>query len=160
MTTAHRLNYAQVAPEVVAAMLPMTRYLLEQSGLEDGLINLMQLRASQINGCAFCVVMHIGDARDDGETDDRLHALVVWRETPYFTPRERIALEWTEILTRLPDNRVSDDLYERALAEFGDKGIASLTLAVAAINAWNRFGVAFEVPPSKVYRTKMALAHA
>jgi AhpD family alkylhydroperoxidase len=160
MSNTQRLNYHQAAPEAVATMLHMTRYLIESSGLEHSLLDLIQLRASQINGCAFCTIMHVGDARDNGETDDRLHALVVWRETPYFSARERVALEWTEVLTRLPDHRVDDGLYERAVAEFGAKGLADLTLAVAAINAWNRFGVAFEVPPNKAFRTKAALAHA
>jgi len=160
MSKTHRLNYLQAAPEVAGTMMAMTKYLMERSGLEHTLLNLVQLRASQINGCAFCTIMHVGDARDDGETDDRLHALIVWRETPYFTDRERIALEWTELLTRLPDHHVSDDVYARAVAEFGEKGLADLTLAVSAINAWNRFGVAFEVTPNKAFRTKAALAQA
>jgi AhpD family alkylhydroperoxidase len=157
MSDTPRLSYYQAAPEAMATVLAMTRFLLESSSLEHPLLNLVQLRASQINGCAFCTLLHVNDARDDGETDDRMHALTVWRDTPYFSERERIALDWTEILTRLPEHRVDDATYARAVAEFGERGLTELTLAVAAINAWNRFGVAFQAPPNPKLRSKAAI---
>lgn len=154
MSNTQRLAYFPAAPDAISTVLGMSHFLHEKSGLDQKLLNLVQLRASQINGCAFCTILHVNDAKDDGDTDERLHGVVVWRETAYFTETERIALEWTEVLTRLPDNRVSDDLYARALAAFGERGLVELTLAVAAINAWNRFGVAFETPPDPAFRSK------
>jgi AhpD family alkylhydroperoxidase len=158
MSTTPRLNYYAVAGDAMATIMPLARFVHDESGLDAKLLNLVQLRASQINGCAFCTILHANDARDDGDTDDRLHALAVWHETPYFSETERVALEWTEKLTRLPDNRIDDDLYARGVAAFGDRGIVMLTLAIAAINVWNRFGVAFQSRPNAHVRTKALLA--
>lgn len=141
-----RLNYAEAAPGGYKAMLALEVY-LRHCGLEPGLLHLIKTRASQINGCAFCIDMHTKDARAGGETEQRLYALNAWRETPFFTERERAALEWTESVTLVGETHVPDDVYERALTQFSEVELANLTLAVAAINAWNRLGVAFRSEP-------------
>jgi alkylhydroperoxidase family enzyme len=107
-----------------------------------------------MNGCAFCTILHVNDARDAGESDDRLTAVAVWRDVPWFSERERIALEWTERLTDLAHSEIDDEFYERALKEFGERGLVDLTLAVATINAWNRLNVPFRVPPDPKFRSK------
>jgi AhpD family alkylhydroperoxidase len=129
---------------------------VDQCGLEPGLVQLIKLRASQINGCAYCVDMHSIDARELGETEQRLYALPVWRETPFFTERERAALLWTEKLTLLSVDHVPDEVFEEVRLQFTDRELADLTLAIAGINAWNRFGVGFRDVPGRykqaVYR--------
>jgi AhpD family alkylhydroperoxidase len=130
--------------------------LAAKAGLEQPLLELIKLRASQINGCAFCVQFHILQAERLGVPADKLNLVVVWREAPQFSPRERAALAWTEALTRLADG-VSDDVYAQAQAEFSDQELTYLTSAVASINTWNRFGVAYRwTPPARQARVGAA----
>jgi AhpD family alkylhydroperoxidase len=142
-----RLNYYKAAPDGVKALRQVGAY-LKTSGLEAGLLHLVYLRASQINGCAFCVDMHTREALRDGEQEKRLYMLAVWRESPLFSERERAALGWTEAVTRLEHTHAPDDVYEEARRHFDEAGIANLTLAVAVINAWNRMAVSFRTPPA------------
>lgn len=144
MTT--RLEWAKASPDAYAAMLGLEKA-LAKAGLERPLIELVYLRTSQINGCAYCVNMHANDARKAGETEQLLQALCVWQETPYFTPRERAALAWTEQLARLSQGPLPHGLLDELREHFDDKEIAELTLAVSAINAWNRFGVGMGMQP-------------
>ena len=121
---------------------------VNQCGLESSLLELVKLRASQINGCAFCIDMHFRDAKQKGETDERLYLLNAWREAPGYTARERAALLWTEALTRLAgSDGVPDDVFAEVHREFNDTELTNLTLAIVAINGWNRFSVGFKVPP-------------
>ena len=142
-----RLDYAQAAPTARAALLALEKTVRE-SGLEKSLLELVRMRASQINGCAFCIDMHSRDARVAGETEQRLYALDAWRETPFFTERERAALEWTEAVTQVAESRVPDAVYQNAISSFSEKELANLTLAVIAINAWNRMAIAFRMQPA------------
>jgi len=119
---------------------------VDQSGLERRLLDLVKVRGSQINGCAYCIDMHTKDARAAGETEQRLYALDAWRETPFFSDRERAALEWTESITHLAETHVPDEVYERVQQQFSETDLVSLTLAAVTINAWNRFAVAFRAP--------------
>lgn len=139
---AARLNYAHAFPEGVHAMVQLERT-ISGSGLEESLLNLVKTRASQMNGCAYCVDMHTKDARAAGETEQRLYALSAWREGPFFTPRERAALEWTEALTDIQDGHASDAVYEEVRKEFDEKELVRLTMAITQINAWNRIAIAF-----------------
>jgi AhpD family alkylhydroperoxidase len=116
---------------------------VDDSGLEHTLLELVKLRASYMNGCAFCVDMHTKDARAAGETEQRLYAVPVWRETPFFTPRERAALAWTEAVTDVSGSRVEDDVYTEAREHFDEAELVELTLAIVTINGWNRLSVAF-----------------
>jgi AhpD family alkylhydroperoxidase len=141
-----RLNYYKAAPDGVKALRQKGAYLMT-SELEAGLLHPVYLRASQINGCAFCVDMHTREALGDGEQQKRLHMLVAWRESPLYSERERAALGWTEAVTQLECTRAPDDVYEEARRHFDEAGIANLTLAVAMINAWNRMAVSFRTPP-------------
>src|SRR5690606_19543252 len=129
----------------VRRLMALQEYVNES--LETSLLELVKLRASQINGCAYCIDMHTKDAAAHGETQQRLHGLVAWRECPYYTERERAALEWTEAVTLVADGHVPDEVYERVSAQFNDKELSDLTLAVATINAWNRLAVAARTPP-------------
>ncbi len=137
-----RLDYAKVAPGAREAMYAVERYVRE-CGLERRLLELVKLRASQINGCAYCVDMHTKDARAHGETEQRLYAVVVWREAPFFTERERAALAWTEAVTLVSQEQVPDNVFEIARKEFSDKELVDLTMAVIAINGWNRLAISF-----------------
>jgi AhpD family alkylhydroperoxidase len=137
-----RVDYNKVAPGSAKAVYALEQY-VRASELEPALIELVKLRASLINGCAYCVDMHTKDARAKGETEQRLFAVPVWRETPFFTPRERAALAWTEAVTEIGRSGVSDALYDEARAQFTDKDLVDLTVAVIAINAWNRLAVTF-----------------
>jgi AhpD family alkylhydroperoxidase len=141
-----RVAYAKVAPGTIMAMRALDQY-VTQSGLEPGLLDLVKIRASQLNGCAYCVDMHTKDARARGEGEQRLYALAVWHETPFFTDRERAALDWTEAITLLPGHRVTDELYQSAHQHFSEKQLADLTMAIIAINGWNRLSVAFRTVP-------------
>jgi AhpD family alkylhydroperoxidase len=141
-----RQDYKTVAPEAYAAMSGIETY-VRKSGIEKPLLELIRTRASQINGCAYCLDMHTKDARAAGETEQRLYTLSAWRETPFFTDRERAALEWTEAVTQICGNHVSDALYERVRQYFGDKELVDLTMAVIAINGWNRLAIAFQSVP-------------
>ena len=114
--------------------------------LEPKLFELVKIRASQINGCAYCLDMHTKDARAHGETEQRIYGLSAWRETPFYTGRERAALEWTEAVTRIADTHVPDDVYETVHAEFNDDELVALTFGVVVINSWNRFAVSFRAP--------------
>jgi len=117
-----------------------------EAGLERPLFELVKIRASQINGCAYCLDMHTKDARLAGETEQRIYALNAWRETPFFTDRERAALEWTEAVTRVADTHVPDEIHERVAAQFGEAELVALTFAVVVINGWNRLAVSFRAP--------------
>ncbi len=141
-----RLDYGAAAPEGLAAMRRLEAY-VRQSGLEASRLELVKTRASQINGCAYCIDMHTKDARAHGETEQRLYALSAWRETPFFTERERAALAWTELLTRVADHGVGDREFGAVRAHFGEKELADLTLAIVAINGWNRLAIAFATVP-------------
>lgn len=131
---------------------------LNQSDLEPELVKLIEFRASQINGCAFCLEMHGRELRELGEREHRLDVLDAWRDAPYYTDRERAALAWTEAVTRLPGGEVSDEVYAEARAQLNDRELAELTLAIVVINGWNRLNIAFrtepampaEVPPAEV----------
>jgi AhpD family alkylhydroperoxidase len=146
-----RVNASATAPEPQQAMFAIGKY-LAKCGLEPGLQELVKIRASQINGCAFCIDMHTQDARAGGETEQRIYALNAWRETPFFTDRERAALAWTEAVTHI-SNGVTDQLYEEARQQFSEKELVDLTWAVAAINAWNRMSISFRAVPGK-YKAK------
>lgn len=142
-----RLDFYQSGPDAMKAMGALeTR--IARSGLEKRLMDLVRLRASQINGCAYCVDLHSSDARRAGEDERRLATLQVWRETPFFSERERAALEWTESLVSIAYTRVSDDVWARASSQFSEVELVDLTLLVNTINAWNRFAIAFRKLPS------------
>ncbi len=141
-----RIEYGRVAPGALEAMRGLEAY-ARQSGLERSLLELIKTRASQINGCAYCIDMHTKDARANGESEQRLYALSAWRETPFFTERERAALDWTEAVTRVADTQVPDEVYELAREHFTEKELVDLTLAIVAINGWNRLSVAFRTVP-------------
>jgi AhpD family alkylhydroperoxidase len=141
-----RFNYAKTAPGVYDAMEGLEKY-LEQCGLEKSLMFLVQLRASQINGCAYCLDMHWKDLRAIGEKEQRLYSLDAWRECPCYTDRERAALAWTEAVTLIAQGHAPDVVYEQARSQFNEKELSDLTLAVAAINAWNRLSVAARIVP-------------
>ena len=137
-----RLNAPQASPDALKAMLGLETY-LAKSSIEHPLLALVKMRASQVNGCAYCLDMHSKDARAEGETEQRLYLLDAWRETDFYTPRERAALAWTEALTLIADTHAPDDVFEEVRAQFSDREIADLTLAIAAINGWNRLSIAF-----------------
>ena len=137
-----RLDYRKLAPEALGAMYAVERY-ARNSGLEPKLLELVRLRASQINGCAYCIDMHTKDARAQGETEQRLYAVAVWKEAPFFTARERAALAWTEAVTLVSRGHVPDQVYEMARREFSEKELIDLTMAVIAINGWNRLAISF-----------------
>lgn len=141
-----RVNYRTASPLVLPAMLALQQA-VNRCGLEPALLELVKLRASQINRCAFCIEMHSREAKQAGERDDRLHLLSAWEESGVFTAREQAALRWTETLTRLADREVSDEIFEEVRAEFSEAELTNLTLAIVAINGWNRFSVGFRVPP-------------
>ncbi len=140
-----RLDYKLVSPEAFKAMLSTERQ-VHESGLEDSLLELVKTRTSQINGCAWCLDMHTKDARARGETEQRLYLLSSWREAPCYSERERAALAWTEAITQIATQGVSDELYTEARRHFDEKALVDLTLAVIAINGWNRMNVAFRTP--------------
>lgn len=137
-----RLAYGELAGAGVAALGKLEAY-VRHSGLEHSLLELVNMRASQINGCGYCLDMHSKDARAGGETEQRLHVLPAWREAPFYTDRERAALEWAEAVTLISENNVDDELYVRVRAQFDEKELVDLTLAVTAINSWNRLAISF-----------------
>jgi AhpD family alkylhydroperoxidase len=140
-----RIDWKSVAPEGLAAQRGLETY-VRRSGLESALLELVKTRASQINGCAHCLDMHTKDARAHGETEQRLYALAAWHEAPFYSDRERAALAWTEAVTRIGEERVTDEVYAEARRHFGEKELVDLTLAIVAINGWNRLAVAFRTP--------------
>jgi AhpD family alkylhydroperoxidase len=149
------MNYGHVAPGATRALSGLQQY-LNTTELEHSLLELVKVRASQINGCAYCVDMHTKDARALGETEQRLYALVAWHETPFYTERERAALLWTETLTHISTNDVSDDIYNAVREHFSEKELVDLTLAIILINGWNRFAISFRTVPGS-YQVKPKL---
>src|SRR5688572_25922978 len=141
-----RINYGKAAPGVYEAMDALDQY-LGTVELDEALLHLVRLRASQLNGCAYCIDMHWKDLRALGENELRLYSLDAWRECPYYTERERAALSWTEAVTQVADSQVPDAVYDAVRPHFSEKELADLTLAVATINAWNRLSIAARLPP-------------
>lgn len=141
-----RLEYTKVAPGAYEAMRQLQRY-ASGSGLDPELLELVKMRASQINGCAYCLDMHSKDARALGETEQRLYALNAWDETPFYTDKERAALAWTEALTLLSETHAPDDVYEEVCKQFTEKELVELTMNIVAINGWNRLAVGFRTMP-------------
>lgn len=137
-----RLNYTKVAPGAYRTMSQLERY-VRQCGLEHSLLELIKIRASQINGCAYCLDMHTKDARLAGESEQRIYLLSAWREAPFYTERERAALEWTEALTLIARDQVPDEIYERVRPHFSDEELVNLTMAIVTINGWNRLAISF-----------------
>ncbi len=137
-----RMNYASASPTALQAMLKLESFALN-SGIEPGLRELIKLRASLINGCAYCVDMHWKDARAAGETEQRLYGVATWQEAPYFTERERAALAWTDALTRVADTHAPDDVYEHVRQQFDEESLMNLTVLICTINAWNRIAIGF-----------------
>src|ERR1700733_11068624 len=150
-----RIDYPKMANSGAAKTMYGLEHVVRTSGLEQKLIELVRMRASQINGCAFCLDMHSKDARAAGETEQRLYALNAWRETPFFSDRERAALEWTEALTRISENHVPDEVYERVRQHFNEDELLNLSLAVVSINGWNRLAISFRSVPG-AYQPKAA----
>lgn len=137
-----RAKFDKAAPGVIQAMLGLEKY-QHDCGLESSLLNLVKMRASQINGCAYCLDMHSKDARTAGETEQRLYLLSAWREAPFYSERERAALEWTEALTKITEDHVPDAVYTLVREQFKEKELADLSLAIVAINGWNRLAISF-----------------
>lgn len=141
-----RIDKSKIPPGAFKAMFGLEKY-VDECGLEPALLNLMRLRASQLNGCAFCIDMHSKDLRAAGESEQRIYELDAWRETPFYSDREQAALAWTEAVTILGDGHVPDDVYEQARSQFSEKELIDLTLAIVAINGWNRLNIAFRTEP-------------
>ncbi|MBY8915842.1 carboxymuconolactone decarboxylase family protein [Nitratireductor rhodophyticola] len=137
-----RLNYMKIAPELIGAVLNLKKA-VDRSGLDHRLIHLVNLRASQINGCSYCVDMHTREARRDGESEQRVHLVSAWRESPLYTERERAALAWTERLTNISDGPVEDALYAEMLEHFSEEELVQLSVLVGLINVWNRIAIPF-----------------
>ena len=156
LTMQPRLDYTKASPGTVRALFGLEVY-LHGCGLEHGLLHLVKLRASQINGCAYCIDMHSIDARAAGETEQRLYALDAWRETPFFDDRERAALAWVEAVTLLAKTHVPDSVYEEARKHFSEQELVDLTYLAATINAWNRIAVSFRAVPGR-HKAKSAVA--
>ncbi len=148
-----RFNYVTTAPGIYHAMAGLEKYLHECS-IEEPLLHLIKLRASQINECAYCIDMHWKDLRAIGETEQRLYGLDAWRESPYYTDRERAALMWTEAVTLVAGGQVDDLVYDAVKPDFSEKELADLTFAVATINAWNRLAISARTEPGK-YESKL-----
>jgi len=143
------MNFFQAAPESIKALTAVETQ-IQSSGLEQSLIELVRTRASQINGCAFCINMHTQDARKHGETEQRLYLLNVWREAPLYTDRERAALAWTDAVTLISETHAPDDAYEELRKHFSEAEAVNLTILIGTINAWNRLAISFRaVPPAK-----------
>ena len=141
-----RLNYAAQSPEFFKKISELSMS-LKDSAIEQPIRNLVNIRASQLNGCAFCVDMHIKEAKISGERELRLHHVSIWRESTLFAPRERAALAWTEALTELPAGGMPDELYERVRGQLSEKEVSDLTFSIMTINAWNRISIAFKSVP-------------
>jgi len=150
-----RLQIQKIAPQAYRAMTGLESY-IRNSGLEPALLELVKLRASQINGCAYCIDMHSKDARAHGETEQRLYGLTAWRETPFYTDTERAALAWTEALTLINETHAPDDVYEEVRRHFSEVEIVNLTMAIATINGWNRLALGFRMVPG-TYEPKASL---
>jgi AhpD family alkylhydroperoxidase len=154
-----RIDLTHVSPGIFHAMLGLERQ-VHKAGFDSKLLDLVRMRASQINGCAYCLDMHSKDTRANGETEQRLYGLEAWRETPYYTARERAALEWTEALTLVSETHVPDDVYERVRMQFSEDELAHLSLAIVAINGWNRLNVAARTVPGDYVAGSLAASHA
>ncbi|WP_141332410.1 carboxymuconolactone decarboxylase family protein [Myxococcus sp. AB025B] len=152
---AQRFDIAKLAPGIYSAMMGLEKY-LHQCGLEAGLLHLIKLRASQLNGCAYCIDMHWKDLRALGESEQRLYGLDAWEESPYYTERERAALAWTEAVTNLKEGHVSHAVFQAVRPHFTDKELADLTGAVATINAWNRLAISARTLPGTYQAPKAA----
>jgi AhpD family alkylhydroperoxidase len=137
-----RIDFSKLNPKLMQSLLGLGAFVRE-SGLDQKLLHLVMMRASQINGCAYCLDMHSKDAREDGETEQRLYGLDAWRESPYYSPKERAALAWTEAVTLVAKTRVPDEVYDEAKRQFSESDIVNLTVAVTTINTFNRLNVAF-----------------
>jgi AhpD family alkylhydroperoxidase len=138
-----RLDYQHAAPRALRAIMGLELY-VRDCGLEHPLLELIKIRASQINGCAYCLDMHTKDARAAGETEQRIYLLSAWRDAPFYTPRERAALEWSEAVTQIGHGGVPDELYLRARERFSESELVDLTMAIITINGWNRLAIAFQ----------------
>ena len=147
-----RMDYSSAAPGLMKALNGLQHY-VDHSSIETSLLELVRIRASQINGCAYCLDMHTKDARAAGETEQRIYTLSAWRETPFYSDRERAALEWTETLTSIATDKVSDELFERVRQHFTETELADLSGAIIMINAWNRLAIPFRDVPG-VYQPK------
>jgi len=154
-----RIDLMHVNPGVIHTMLGLERQ-VHQAGFDHRLLDLIRMRASQINGCAYCLDMHSKDARANGETEQRLYGLDAWRETPYYSARERAALEWTEALTLVAESHVPDDVYERVREQFSEDELVHLSLAVVAINGWNRLNIAARTVPGNYVAGSLAKSQA
>lgn len=141
-----RINYSKIASEGVENLRKLEAY-IRSTDLVPELVELVKLRASQINGCAYCIDMHTKDARSHGESEQRLYGVSAWRETPFYSERERAALAWTESVTKISEDQVPDEVYNQVKKHFTEKELADLTLAVIAINSWNRLAISFRTPP-------------
>jgi AhpD family alkylhydroperoxidase len=144
-----RIDERRASPQVLKAMMSLEAA-VQSRGIEPLLVDFFNLRASQVNGCAFCIDMHTKEARHHGETDQRLALLSVWREVPFFSDRERAALAWTEAVTLVSHDHVPDDVFQQAREQFSEAELVNLTLAIVAINGWNRFSIAFRKTPEPV----------
>ena len=142
-----RLDFAEQSPGLVRRLQEFSTAIVDSGQIERGLAFLVDIRASQLNGCAFCLDMHVKEAKLDGERELRLHHVAAWRESPLFTAKERAALAWTEALTRIAPDGIADDLYAQVREQFSDRELSALTFRVAGINAWNRVNVAFRTVP-------------
>ena len=151
-----RIDYSQYAQGALQGMLAIEQY-IASCGIDHKLIHLLKMRASQINGCAYCIDMHSIDARAAGETEQRLYALDAWRETPFFDDRERAALAWIEAVTLLANTHVPDSVFEEARKHFSEQELVDLTYLASTINAWNRIAVSFRAVPGR-YKAKSAVA--
>jgi AhpD family alkylhydroperoxidase len=143
---AERINYMKESPDFSKRLVELSMQ-EKESSIEESIQHLVHIRASQMNGCGFCLDMHVKEAKIHGERELRLYHTTIWRESPLFSPRERAALEWTELLTKMPEHGVSDDIYDRVRGQFSEKELSDLTFSVIAINAWNRLGIAFKTAP-------------
>ena len=141
-----RIDHKKVSPNAIKAMLGLEQY-LHHSRLEARLLDLVRMRVSQLNGCAYCLDMHSKDLRAAGETEQRLYELDAWKETPFYSEKERAALAWAEAVTLVTDGHVPDDIFESARSQFNEQELVDLTLAVVAINGWNRINIAFRTVP-------------
>jgi len=154
-----RIDLMHVNPGVVQSILGLERQ-VSKARFDRKLLDLVRMRASQINGCAYCLDMHSKDARAEGETEQRLFGLDAWRETPYYSDRERAALEWTEALTLVAESHVPDDVYERVRTQFSEDELAHLSLAIVAINGWNRLNIAARTVPGTYVPGSLKQLHA
>ena len=148
-----------VNPGIIQAMLGLERQ-VRKAGLDNTLLDIVRMRASQINGCAYCLDMHSKDARANGETEQRLYGLAAWREAPYYSARERAALEWTEAITLVAETHAPDEVFERVREQFSEDELLHLTLAIVAINGWNRLNIAAQTVPGGYVAGSLAKLHA